>query len=76
MEFTTIQSKCMKIQSLKDKAMSKATLTAFEGDIKRRVEKMDEAEKMLHEVFRKYTEVINDLYEENKEYERRLSELE
>lgn len=56
--------------------MSKVALTAFEIDSKKRLEKMDEAEKMLHEVFRKYTEVINDLYEENEEYERRLSELE
>lgn len=66
----------MKIQTLKSKVMSKVALTAFEIDSKKRLEKMDEAEKMLHEVFRKYTEVINDLYEENEEYERRLSELE
>lgn len=76
MNFTTIQSKYMKIQILKAKAMSKTTLTAFESDIEKRLEKMDEAEKMLYEVFNKYKEVIDYLYKENEEYERKLSELE
>lgn len=76
MEYVTILNKCVSVEAKKRKAMSKVTLTAFEKESKKRLEDMDKGEKMLKEVFQGYRNIINELYEENETYERRLSELE
>lgn len=56
--------------------MSVTTLSAFRRDSEKRLQEMDEGEKLLKEVFIEYRNLIKELYEENEEYERRLSELE
>ena len=76
MEYVSILSRCLSIERKNRKAMSVTTLSAFRRDSERRLKEMDEGEKLLKEVFTEYKNLIKELYEENEESERRLSELE
>lgn len=76
MEYVSVLSRCISIERKKRKAMNVTTLSAFRKDSEKRLQEMDEGEKLLKEVFQEYRSLIKELYEENEEYERRLSELE
>ena len=51
MEYASVLSRCISIERKKRKAMSVTTLSAFRRDSEKRLQEMDEGEKLLKEVF-------------------------